>query len=547
MSQIIGGGALAERFRRLDSQREILIFAPNSEDSQRVELSVVEEESNELRRMIQTHPASTVVYFSSCSALDVTLANSDYVIYKRAIEELIQSIAPSYLIIRLPQVISRQSAATNLSRFLVEKTIAGEPFEIWSGTERNFIDIDDVYEIVREILNSEKFLNQVVNVANPNSVSMIDFVQIVEASLGVSAKYQITNKQSQYEIDVSAISGIIDALKIDFDETYISRTILKYYGYRINGPKLLSIIVPTFNEELGINEFYYRTKAVLALLSPHFDHEIIFVNDASSDGTQYKLRQLAKIDERVKVLKFSRNFGNQAGITAGINIARGDVAVIIDDDLQDPPEVILEMLAQWYKGHKVVYAVRRRRKSINPILRVGAWCFYRLLSRLSNTNIPRDTGDFRLIDQVVIQSLRNFGESNRYLRGLVAWVGFSQYGIKYDRDARYAGETKFTLKKYIKFAIDGLTSFSEKPLTMISGIGFVITILSGFAAVGLIILRILDFELLRVSGWTSLMVVVLFLGGVQIFSIGIVGVYLSNVLAQVKNRPIYIVEESINT
>ena len=546
MSKVIGGGAIAERFHHLNNQFETLVFAPNSENSQMVVSAQFEEESNELRRLISLHPSSKIVYFSSCSVLDPSLMTSNYVIYKKSIEALIQKLAPNYLIVRLPQVVSRESEESNLSRYIVDRVLSGEPFEVWSGAKRNFIDLDDVFEIVRGLLQSQKFRNKIINVANPNSVSVIDFVQTVESVFGLEAKYQIIDKSSEYEIDVSPISDIVGELNINFDDSYLRRTIVKYYEYRTKGPKLLSIIVPTYNEELGIDEFYNRTKAVVASLAPQFDYEIIFVNDGSVDRTQDKLRNLARADGRVRVIRFSRNFGNQAGITAGIDIARGDLAVVIDDDLQDPPEVILEMIAQWHRGYKVVYAVRNSRKSINPILRVGAWLYYQLLSKLSDTKIPRNTGDFRLLDHVVLNSLREMRESNRYLRGLVAWVGFPQIGIGYARDARYAGTTKFTFKKYLKFAIDGVSSFSEKPLSIISGFGFIVTCLSGLTAIALIILKVLEVNFITVSGWTSLMVGMLFLGGLQIFSIGVVGVYLSKVLGQVKDRPLYIVEESIN-
>lgn len=546
MSKVIGSGAIAERFRHLDIQYETLVFAPNSENSQQISSTQIEEDLNEIRQLISLNPSAKIVYFSSCSILDPTLAASTYIIYKKSIEALIEELASSYLIVRLPQVVSRQSAESNLSRYIIERVLSGEPFEIWSGAKRNFIDLDDVFEIVREVLQNQKHSNQIVNVANPNSVSVIEFVRTVESVFGLEANCQVIDKSSQYDIDVSPISDIIGNLKINFDDSYLWRTISKYYEYRVKGPKLLSVVVPTYNEELGIDEFYVRTKAVVASLAPQFEHEIIFVNDGSVDRTQDKLKNLARLDDRVRVIRFSRNFGNQAGITAGIDIAHGDLAVVIDDDLQDPPEVIFEMIAQWHHGYKVVYAVRKSRKSINPILRVGAWLYYQLLSKLSDTKIPRNTGDFRLLDKVVLNSLREMRESNRYLRGLVAWVGFPQIGIGYARDARYAGTTKFTMKKYLKFAIDGVSSFSEKPLSIISGVGFMVTCLSGFAAIALIILKTLEVKFITVSGWTSLMVGMLFLGGLQIFSIGVVGVYLSKVLGQVKDRPLYIIEESIN-
>jgi nucleoside-diphosphate-sugar epimerase len=239
MSKVIGEGVIAERFHHLNTQFETLVFAPNPENSQMVVSTQFEEETNELRRLIGLHPSSKIVYFSSCSVLDPSLMTSSYVIYKKSIEELIQKLAPNYLIVRLPQVVSRESEESNLSRYIVDRVLSGEPFEVWSGAIRNFIDLDDVFEIVRGLLHNQKFRNKIINVANLNSVPVIDFVQTVESVFGLEAKYQIIDKSSDYEIDVSAISGIVSDLKINFDDSYLDRTIAKYYEYRTKGPILL--------------------------------------------------------------------------------------------------------------------------------------------------------------------------------------------------------------------------------------------------------------------------------------------------------------------
>ena len=310
-------------------------------------------------------------------------------------------------------------------------------------------------------------------------------------------------------------------------------------------PILLSIIVPTFNEEHGINEFYRRTKVVLMNLAPRFSHEIIFVNDHSSDKTYSKLLDIANQDQAVKLINFSRNFGNQMGIAAGLDVAKGELAVIIDDDLQDPPELIPTFIKKWDEGFKVVYGVRPRRKGVNPLFNRLANIFYQLMSYLSDTRIPKYTGDFRLIDRAVIDALKNMGEENRYYRGMVAWVGFSQIGVEYERDERYAGTSTFSLRKYFSFAVNGLTSFTDRPLYFSSLLGLIITGVS-FAFLGLLIgKKILD-PSFSIPGWPSLIALILFFGGIQLLSIGVVSIYISKIYREVKKRPLYIIESTKN-
>jgi dolichol-phosphate mannosyltransferase len=309
--------------------------------------------------------------------------------------------------------------------------------------------------------------------------------------------------------------------------------------------KLLSIIVPTYNEEQGIEEFYKRTKAVLVNLEKKFSHEIIFINDFSTDQTYAKLVELASKDDHVKIINFSRNFGNQIAITAGIDISQGDLAVIIDDDLQDPPELIPSFIKKWEEGYKVVYGVRPNRKGVNPLFRYSAKLYYKIIGNLSETKIPKDTGDFRLIDKAVMEVLRNMREESRYYRGMVAWVGFSQIGIEYDRDPRYAGKSTFSPLKYLRFAINGLTSFTEKPLYFSSVLGMVITLISFGFLITLIAKKLLDPEF-SIPGWPSLITLVLFFGGIQLLSIGVVSIYISKIFKEVKKRPLYIISDKIN-
>ncbi|MGI6587180.1 MAG: glycosyltransferase family 2 protein [Lutisporaceae bacterium] len=282
-----------------------------------------------------------------------------------------------------------------------------------------------------------------------------------------------------------------------------------------------------YYEEKVAEECCKRLKRVMD--SCGYPYELIFVNDGSRDGTQGILEQLAGRDNRVKVIAFSRNFGHQAAVTAGIDKAGGSAIVIIDADLQDPPELIIEMLRLWEQGYEVVYAKRKRRKGESFFKRVSASLFYRVLDMLSDTRIPVDTGDFRLIDAKAADVLRNMREKDRFLRGMVSWVGFRQVPVEYEREERYAGETKYPLKKMIKLALDGIFSFSYKPLKLSQYLGF-------FAVISVPLIFTRD----------AIMAAVVFLGGVQLISIGILGEYIARIHEESKGRPLYIIEKEIN-
>lgn len=308
----------------------------------------------------------------------------------------------------------------------------------------------------------------------------------------------------------------------------------------------LSVVVPVYFEEAVIEAFYARTCEALAPLQPEFEVELVFVNDGSTDRSLEILLELHARDPRVKVLHFSRNFGHQIAVTAGLDHAVGDVVVVIDVDLQDPPEVIPEMLAKWREGNKVVYGVRAQRNGESAFKRWTAKIFYRLLGRLSDVRIPLDTGDFRLLDRVVVEGLRRMPEESRYLRGMVSWLGYRQCGLSYVRDARYAGNTKYTLRKMLQFAFNGITSFSEKPLVLAGWMG-VMTTFAGFAY----LLYILVGKFLRpdsvVSGWASMIGVVIFFGGVQLLFLGVLGQYIGRIYRETKRRPLYILEDAWGT
>jgi polyisoprenyl-phosphate glycosyltransferase len=303
-----------------------------------------------------------------------------------------------------------------------------------------------------------------------------------------------------------------------------------------------SVVAPVYNEEQLLPEFYRRTAAMLEALGEPF--EIVLVNDGCRDRSPEIMRKLHAQDPRVKVVNFSKNFGHQLAITAGIDHARGAAVVVIDSDLQDPPEVIPELINRWQEGYQVVYAVRAEREGETWFKQITARTFYRLIARITNVNIPVDTGDFRLMDRRVVDALGSMREQHRFMRGMSAWVGFKQAGVPYKRDARSAGETKYPFRKMFKFALDGITSFSYLPLQLATYTGFSITILSLIGIVLTIILRLIP-GVYAFEGQATTLVTVLFLGGVQLIFLGIIGEYLGRIYDEVKNRPLYIVAETL--
>jgi len=310
-------------------------------------------------------------------------------------------------------------------------------------------------------------------------------------------------------------------------------------------PALISVVVPVYFEERVLRDSYARLKAAMLSLSPDFAYELIFVNDGSTDGSGAILAELAGSDAAVRVVSLSRNFGHQLAITAGIDHAMGDAVVLIDADLQDPPEVIPQMVAKWQEGFKVVYGVRRSRAGETRFKLLTAKLFYRLLSRLSDVKIPLDCGDFRLMDRAVVDELVQIREESRYIRGLVSWVGFPQCPVEYERQPRLSGETKFRLGKMLRFALDGISSFSEAPLRLSGQVGLIVTVGSLLLMAWIIGGKIMN-PAQTVAGWTSVMVAVLFLGGVQLISIGVLGEYIGRIFRQTKGRPLYVVAERIN-
>ncbi len=301
----------------------------------------------------------------------------------------------------------------------------------------------------------------------------------------------------------------------------------------------LSVIAPVFNEEEVLPELYRRVSEVLD--GADISWELVLVDDGSRDRSTEMIGQLHAQDERVRGLSFSRNFGFQEAVTAGLDHAHGRAVVLIDADLQDPPEVILDMLEKWREGYDVVYGVRQTRAGETWFKKFTAKMFYRLIHRITSVQIPLDTGDFRLMDRRVVESLTSMRERNRFLRGMVPWVGFKQVGVFYNRDPRFAGESKFgTLRPMLKFALNAITSFSYVPLQLATYLGFIIAVIALISIVLVIVLRLLT-PSEALLGQATTLVAVLFLGGVQLISLGIIGEYLGRIYDEVKGRPLYLV------
>jgi polyisoprenyl-phosphate glycosyltransferase len=306
--------------------------------------------------------------------------------------------------------------------------------------------------------------------------------------------------------------------------------------------ELISVVVPMYYEEEVAQECYNRLKQVMD--NNEINYEFIFVNDGSTDDTINILKMIAAKDSKVKIVDFARNFGHQTAVTAGIDYAMGDAIVIIDADLQDPPEVIPDLIAKWKEGYEVVYAKRKKRKGETWFKLLTARYFYRFLNYMSDIDIPKDTGDFRIIDRKVAEVFKLMTERNRFVRGMMSWIGFRQTYIEYERDERFAGETKYPLKKMVKFASDGIFAFSTKPLRIVMTIGLLSVLLSFIVLVYAVTVKLFgnDVE----AGWASIMVAITFFSGIQLLGLGIVGQYIARIYDESKNRPIYIVKDTVN-
>ncbi|HEY3343503.1 MAG TPA: glycosyltransferase family 2 protein [Anaerolineaceae bacterium] len=304
---------------------------------------------------------------------------------------------------------------------------------------------------------------------------------------------------------------------------------------------VFSIIAPVYNEFENLPILYQRVKEVMDTTGEAW--ELILVDDGSRDGSTEAIRSLADADPCVRPVIFARNFGHQIAVTAGLDYSRGDAAVIIDADLQDPPEVILDLIAKWREGFQVVYAVRAEREGETFFKKLTASMFYRLIYRITDVKIPLDTGDFRLIDRQVVNVMNTMRERHRFLRGMAAWVGFKQVGVPYRRAARFAGQTKYPFKKMLRLALNAITSFSYFPLQMATYVGFVSAGVSILAIPVVIILRLATSAqsgVHQLAGQATTLITVLLLGGVQLISLGILGEYIGRIYDEVKGRPLYI-------
>ncbi len=311
---------------------------------------------------------------------------------------------------------------------------------------------------------------------------------------------------------------------------------------RLDGPRelsLMSVVAPIFNEEALLDEFYARTCAALHGIP----FELVLVDDGSTDGTPLRLEQLAAADPRVRVVFLSRNFGHQTALTAGLDHARGDAVVMLDADLQDPPELITTMLDHWRAGCDVVYAVREHRQGESRFKLSTARWFYKLFDKLAQVELQSNSGDFRLLDRRPLDALLSMRERNRFLRGMTVWVGYTQAAVPYRRDPRYAGETKYTVSKMLRFSLDAISSFSHRPLQLATLLGFAISTLAFIAIPVVIVLRILGSYL---PGFSALTIVVLLLGGIELIAIGIIGEYVGRIYDEVKGRPLYLVRARHN-
>ena len=309
--------------------------------------------------------------------------------------------------------------------------------------------------------------------------------------------------------------------------------------------KKLSVIVPMYYEEEVAEECYKRLKKVLEGLSKKYEYEIVFINDGSKDKTLNILENIAKENKNVKIISFSRNFGHQCAVTAGLKYITGDAIVIIDADLQDPPELIPEMVKLWEDGNDVIYGKRKSRAGESKFKLLTASMFYKTLNALSDVEIPKDTGDFRLVDRKVVEVINSLPEHNKFLRGLFSWVGFKQTPFEYERKERVAGKTKYPLGKMLKLAQDGIFSFSTKPLRIVGTMGIVSILISILILVYSILSYFFNWNDLT-AGWTSMMVTMTFLGGMILISLWMIGEYVGRIYDETKRRPEYIIEKTIN-
>jgi polyisoprenyl-phosphate glycosyltransferase len=302
----------------------------------------------------------------------------------------------------------------------------------------------------------------------------------------------------------------------------------------------ISVIIPIYNEEKIIPELFDRLKKTLCVISEAF--EVIFINDGSSDNSLAELLKLSQADKRVFYINFSRNFGHQIAVTAGLDFCRGKATVLIDGDLQDPPELITDLYNKMKEGYEVVYAQRKRREGESVFKKLTAKIFYRIMHKYTSVHIPVDTGDFRIMDRKIVDYLKKMPEQSKFIRGQVAWLGFRQTSVLYTRDKRKHGSTSYTLGKMIYFAMNGITGFSDIPIRLVTSAGTIISLIAFVIILWAVFVHFVEHR--TITGWTSLMVSTMFIGGIQLFSIGIIGEYIGRINRNVLNRPLYIIDNT---
>ncbi|MEI6237393.1 MAG: glycosyltransferase [Candidatus Saccharibacteria bacterium] len=309
--------------------------------------------------------------------------------------------------------------------------------------------------------------------------------------------------------------------------------------------KTITYIFPIYNESSNIDLLYKTIKDTTTQLLDKYHLQFIFINDGSKDDSLQKLVDIQRSDNSVKVVNFSRNFGHQIAVTAGLDNTSGDAVIIMDSDMQDPPQVSLDLISKWEQGYEVVYAQRKTRKD-TFFKRVTAAMFYKTLQNLASIDIPRNTGDFRLIDKKVVKAINSMHEHDRFLRGMVAWVGFKQIAVQFDRGKRHAGETNYSLSKMMKLAMDGILGFSTYPIRLISKVGYFISILAFLGILYAIAYKFINPDN-TVPGWTFIVISILFIGGLQLIMLGILGGYIGRIYSEAQNRPLYIIDNIYET
>ena len=308
---------------------------------------------------------------------------------------------------------------------------------------------------------------------------------------------------------------------------------------RENTKKLVTYVFPIYNESGNIN-LLYQTISELLKSNKQYAYQLIFVNDGSKDNSLELLAKIQKNDRRITIIDFARNFGHQIAVTAGLDYAKGDAVIIMDSDMQDPPKVSFELIKKWEDGYDVVYAQRRSRKD-TFFKKLTANLFYRTLQKLADIDIPRNTGDFRLLDRKVVDEMKKFTEHHRFLRGMVSFIGFKQIAVQFDRDERHAGVTGYPLKKMLKFAADGIFSFSTYPLKLIRNLGFLVSFVAFLGIIYALVMK-LFFPSVTIEGWTFIVIAILFVGGVQLIMLGVLGSYVGRIYTETQNRPLYTIQ-----